>query len=336
MNPDFFLLSALIDFLLVNVVLSTVALALERLTKRFLMTRWTARRLARFQFLLAVSPFLLSTLLILGLQVPAQLLYEPHEPTEYVTLRIFAVGLIGLLGMAFAVARQLTSWWMTLRFNARVVRYSRPVPSGEAPTVLPVFKIHHRLPLCCILGLRRPKLFLANQLFSELEVRELRGALAHEEAHWRQHDNLKYLVLNILKNLFFFLPTYRRLEEAWREAAEFACDEEAAELTRQPLDLASALVKIAKLTPPEAPTPAWLLAGLGLTDFTHSARLEQRVTRLISFADHLPCRERSWRPSRFSFWAGAAAIAALATLILEHNLLLSLHRAIEALEHFFM
>lgn len=335
-NPDFFLISALIDFLLVNVVLSTLALGVERLTRRRLRERWTARRRSRFLYLAATLPFVLSVLIIAGLQIPAQLLYEPHEPEEYVTLKIFAIAFLGLLGIAYAGTRQLASWWLTVRFNRKILGSCKTVSPAQAPTALPVFKIKHALPLCCILGVRRPKLFLADQLFRTLDKPELRGALAHEEAHWRHHDNLKSAILSFLSSFFFFLPTYRRLEEAWRDADELACDEEAAEHTQRPLDLASALVKIAKLTPAQAPAPALLLAGLGLTDFSSSARLEQRVTRLLALADRPPAAEAPWRPSIFSLLAGSGAVAAFVILVTEHNLLYSLHRGIEVLEHFFM
>jgi Zn-dependent protease with chaperone function len=335
-NPDFFLISALIDFVLLNAVFSTLSMGVERLSRAYVHAHWSGRRRSRFLFLLSVLPFVFSGLIIGGLQVPAQLLYEPHEPTEYVTLKIFALGLVGLLGIGYAVMRQLASWWMTRRFRLQAIRISEPLDASVLPTPLPVFRIRHALPLCCIFGFRRPELFLADQLFRALNVSELRGALAHEEAHARQGDNLKYLCLSVLKNFFFFLPTYRHLVEGWRDANEFACDEEASERTSEPLELAGALVKIAKLAPPGHSSPSTLLSGLGLTDFSSSARLEQRIKRLLSLADGIVGAEVPWRPSIIPWLTCVGSFAALAIFLVRHNLLYWFHQGVEVLERFFM
>lgn len=335
MNLDFLLTSALIEFLLLNGVLSTLALGVERLTRRTMSTRWSERRRSRCVFGLAVAPFALSVVMVVGLQLPAQLLYEPHETTEYVTVKMFLMALAGLLGGGAALTRQLASWILTERFHSQAIQVSQPLSSSVGGASLPIYRIKHCLPLCCLFGVRRPQLFLSEQLFRILDLPELRSAVAHEESHWRRRDNLKLFWLNALKNFFFFLPPYRRLVKAWQAANEMACDEEAA-LTRSPLDLASALLKIARLTPDIDPSPAMLRAGLGLIDFRSSAFLEERISRLLLLADHPPSAELQWRPSPFSWMACAGAFSGLVLLMIEHNILYSLHRGIEVLERWFM
>lgn len=336
MNTDFFLMSALIDFVLLNGILSALSLAVERVTRPSSLRNWSARRHSCFLFVLTIAPFLLSLTIVAGLQIPAQLLYESGEPLEYVTAKTALLGLVGLLGAGFAASRQFASWWLTHRFHQQALEKAQPISPAGIFTALPVYTIKHTLPLCCIYGLHRPKLFLAEQLLAELDRPELRAAIAHEEAHGRRHDNLKHLCLSVLKNFFFFLPTYRRLGDSWREANELACDEEAAERTGAPLDLASALVKIARLTPPCEPSPGLLLQGLGLIDCRSSKHLEERILRLLSLADGFLSVEQRWRPSFFPWIASVGAFSALALLLVRHNLLYSLHRGIEVLERWFM
>ncbi|MDD5545012.1 MAG: M56 family metallopeptidase [Acidobacteriia bacterium] len=336
MNADFFLISAVIDFVLLNVVFSTLALGVERVLQTRVRSRWSARRWSRWLFVLAAAPFVLASVVILALQIPVQLWYEPHEPVEYVSIKIFLIGMWGLIGAGVAGLRQFASWWMASRFQDRALAVSQPWCAENTGTKLPIYRIRHELPLCCLFGIRRPKLFLADQLFERLSSSELRAALAHEESHWRHHDNLKSACLNALKNFFFFIPTYRRLVDRWREGVELACDEEAAERTQAPLELASALVKIARLTPHRVPSPRLLMAGLGLVDFNSSWRLQERISRLLLLAEGFYWGDPPFHISLFSVAATAGAISALSFLAIQHHFFFWFHHGIEVLEHFFM
>src|SRR5919202_1119057 len=101
-------------------------------------------------------------------------------------------------------------------------------------------------------GTLRPRLFIAQQLFAALTEAELRAALAHECGHLATRDNLKRAVLRACRDVLTIVPAGRTLDRAWDESTEAAADEHAARDggAAAALDLAAALVKIARLAPP--------------------------------------------------------------------------------------
>jgi hypothetical protein len=153
--------------------------------------------------------------------------------------------------------------------------------------------------------------------------------MAHEKAHLSAFDNLKRGALRLCRDFRSFMPIGKSLDHAWAEAAEFAADEDAAQRGSEvALDLASALVKVARLVPGDAkPT---LLAGASLISTDH-ANIHMRVlrlTRLASDTDHPPRTE-----SRAPGIALAACISgvtiAWALVLISSDLLVTVHAALE-------
>jgi len=105
-----------------------------------------------------------------------------------------------------------------------------------------------------------------------LEEPEMRAAIEHELAHVRSRDNLKKLFLHTCA--FPFLYT---IDRAWLQAAEIAADDHAARSEKSAVDLASALLKIARLGyRAKAPDLAMSLVLTGNS-------LERRVARLLAW-----------------------------------------------------
>ena len=101
-----------------------------------------------------------------------------------------------------------------------------------------------------MVGTIRPRLFIAERVLATLNEEELTAAIAHECGHLSAHDNFKRLLLRVSRDVLMIVPCGRSLDRAWAEAAECAADEQAAQLdTETALNLASALVKIAKMVP---------------------------------------------------------------------------------------
>lgn len=141
-------------------------------------------------------------------------------------------------------------------------------------------------PLAAVAGVARPVLFISRWMLEHLTPQELEALTAHEIAHLKHADNLIAWLDVILLRAFAFIPPLRR---AWEESLaerEEAADARATQLTKRPLELAAALVKVAE----QGSEPAETLAGVAL--FSGDARLlERRVERLLA---PLPADARSW------------------------------------------
>lgn len=97
-----------------------------------------------------------------------------------------------------------------------------------------------------VLGFLRPKIFLSSQVLKELKEEELKGVLLHERHHLMGKEPLKRLFLSFLKDMLFFLPISNYLYQSFLYLSEERADEMAAG-SHNPLDLASALVKMLRL-----------------------------------------------------------------------------------------
>lgn len=120
-------------------------------------------------------------------------------------------------------------------------------------------------------GLLAPRIYLAEELTQRLTPDQLRAVIAHEGAHVRRRDPLRFFLLRLLACTLFWIPALRRLEEDVRDEAEVLADDVAAR--EQPLALASAILALAGWRS-IGETPA-LAVG-----FQRDALLDRRVRRL--------------------------------------------------------
>ena len=121
-----------------------------------------------------------------------------------------------------------------------------------------------------------------------LTPEEISAALAHENGHLAARDNLKRGLLQACRDALLIIPSGRLLDKAWSEASEEAADENAARQGNNvALDLASALVKIARSIPegarPTMPAGVFLL-GSEPRDHQEAKGIKSRVRRLIALA----------------------------------------------------
>jgi hypothetical protein len=120
---------------------------------------------------------------------------------------------------------------------------------------------------------------------------------------------------------FVTFPGMSGLEAAWLEATEMAADDAAVSNAGEALDLAAALIKLARLGPVEAPVDLTvaLMASPG-------AVMNARVERLIAWSDDRPTAHG--RISlRYAFGAAAATVAVFALTYVQ--LLVHVHTATE-------
>ncbi|MDQ3986813.1 MAG: M56 family metallopeptidase [Actinomycetota bacterium] len=126
----------------------------------------------------------------------------------------------------------------------------------------------------------KSKIVISEDLLCDLEPSEVRAILAHEIAHLQAKDVQLMSVAGVLRDLVAWNPfahvAYRRLAVN----RELEADRRAAEATKDPLAVASGLVKICELMRSRSssryPAPAFLRSR---------GRLKRRVSALIALAD---------------------------------------------------
>lgn len=197
---------------------------------------------------------------------------------------------------------------------------------------MPAYKLRHPFPVIAVVGIFRPRIFVAEQVFSELDKPELIAALSHEAGHISAFDNLKRVAMRVCRDLLVF-PLGKSLDNGWLLAAESAADEYAAVRggSGYALNLASALVKIGRITPKEQTQRLPIAAYLIEPDDTS---LAQRIDGLLAFADK-PFGV-STRPPYLTamFWISVATTVAAAIVILSSTPFLEIvHDVTESVLH---
>lgn len=217
---------------------------------------------------------------------------------------VSALALLLMVSGAWAGWRSLTLWWRT----RRLFMWSTPYCPGRWPgldaalATLPYVRRLRTLtashPVACTVGLWQPQIVLSADLIATLSPAELRAVIGHEWGHVCRRDPLRLALLQFCSRALWFLPIVRAFAQDSARHMEDAADDAAVALTRQPLDLASALVKTAKAhVRPRSPSPA--LGG--------QRAVSERVERLLQVAPTRP-------PQRHT-WAWSASIAVTACLV---------------------
>lgn len=312
--------------LTLNALASLVASALWRVFRSRAENRPAATR-ARLLFALRVFPAIIAVVCVGALLLPAYIAHEPRRLAEPVSLKLAVLAAISAAGLLLAFWRRVAAWVATRRLINDWMRGAEPVKFDQIP--IPAFRLRHQFPVIAIVGSIRPKLFIADHLFQSLTREELVAAIGHESGHLAARDNLKRTLLRACRDALAIVPSGERLDRAWAEASEAAADEHAArDGGNVALDLASALVKIARLVPdgvkPTMPAGALLIGD-------DAGGIAQRVRRLTQLAtpDSAP---PSRRPFDSKVWPWACFTAILTSAILmatSPSTLLAVHNVIE-------
>jgi heat shock protein HtpX len=133
----------------------------------------------------------------------------------------------------------------------------------------------------------RPLVVMSEKLLSLLKKDELRAVMAHELAHIRNSDTSLKALVTAYKTVLPIDPVVRLVEAAFHREREMAADETAAKITRQPLSLASALLKIYEAFPRNALTAYGTLSilGAGSTLISRHPPIRQRINQLMRLAE---------------------------------------------------
>lgn len=152
-------------------------------------------------------------------------------------------------------------------------------------------------------GLFSPSILVERSLWSRLDAYERRTVAHHEDAHRRRRDGFSLVALHALGALVF--ASEPRVD-AWRLAAEKACDAHAARRIGDPLLVARSLIAFARKAGGSRPPDSARLVPSAL------GPLEERVHALLS--DRLTTSRRtSCDVARIAVYALAVVAVVVAT-----------------------
>ena len=285
---------ALAWLLLFNVV-TTVFVAIASA----LLTRRSGAGSPGFWLALRLSPAALSIAFVAFVFLPSYWRYEPREFVEGFDVSLTALAGFAVAVVGAAVARGATAWRRAQRRTQDWLRAGQPL--ALANTSMPAYAIETDAPVMALVGVLRPRLVITRPVLEALTDEELRAAVAHELGHRRAWDNLKRLAMRAAPDLLFATGAARTLERRWAAAAERVADRAAGDTGHARCALASALVKVARLTPPVNAIAEPISALVDGGD------IATRVQRLL---DDAPAAARS----RAAGWLGLAIPAATVVL----------------------
>jgi Zn-dependent protease with chaperone function len=230
-------------------------------------------------FALRIMPMVVSVSVTLGFVVPSFLLLEPRSIYEPLGAILVTLGLCCLSLLVWGLCRGVIAQVKTSHALAAWLSGASRI---EMRTRVPVFRTDTDLPAVIVSGVWKPRILVSEAALGLLTPAELRTALKHETAHVRYFDNLRKLLFR-----FSAFPGMARLEAAWSEAAEMAADDAAVSNFTDALDLASALIKLSRLSP--------IQVSSHLTTALLSNSLPVRLERLFAWGKKQRTEDRPKR-----------------------------------------
>jgi Zn-dependent protease with chaperone function len=225
--------------------------------------RWSAGELLALRLLPAGG----AALLTVAVALPAFLIQEPRRATEPVGPLLVVLALVG-----FGVGGQgLLRGWRAWAATRALLR--RCGPAGRRPVRAGVDIVDIPEPMTAVVGAWRPRILAAHCVRAACSDEEFEQVIAHEIAHVAAHDNLKLLLQIVSPDALTWMPAGAALTERWRAAAELEADARASGPDpRKRVALASALLKVARLSPHNAPRPLALTMPVAVDDIAGRVR----------------------------------------------------------------
>lgn len=156
-------------------------------------------------------------------------------------------------------------------------------------------------------GVLRPYICIPQDAFDKLSKDELDAVIAHELGHIRQLDLIVTIAVQLLGDLFWFVPGYRWLSRKIDRLREVVADQWAVSSGIEPALLASALVKLKDIS--EKSGRLVLYSAF----FREKSLLKVRVEKLLGMAPEKRSRfgwGNVWFRSAFSVWIFTAVMIA--------------------------
>ena len=197
--------------LTVNAVSTMTVTGLWRLFKGSL-GHCTARTRAEILFVMRTGPPAVAIIWIAAFIIPSYLEYEPYSTNEFVSLKLGIIATISAVGVGLAIWRGLRSWLATRNLLKRWMMNSTPIElEGVA---VPAFRLDYAFPIIAVVGMLRPRLFVAEQVLKTLSAEELAAAIAHECGHLVAHDNCKRSLMRASRAALLMIPCGTSLDRS--------------------------------------------------------------------------------------------------------------------------
>ena len=214
-----------------------------------------------------------AALLVATIVLPAFLADEPRHEIETAGPVLIGFAAIALLMIGDALRRGARAWASAAALlRGFDVTERRSARDGRRVDIVDSIE-----PIVAVIGGWRPRIVAATRVVAACSREEFVQVIAHEAAHVAARDNLKLLIQVASPDALAWLPAGATLERCWRSAAEFEADERAAGTDRRKrLDLAAALVKVARLAGGANRAARGLAMSVAVDD------VEGRVRRLLA------------------------------------------------------
>jgi hypothetical protein len=286
---------------------------------------WPGRRRSNLLCAIRIAPVALAAIISFAFVLPAFVAFEPFIPNETVGYKLAIIVSISAAGLTAALARIFAAWWQTRRLVREWMRTSSPQTIDGAPA----YRIGHEFPVLAVVGIFRPRVFVAEKVLEELAPAELQASMAHEMGHVASRDNLKRTAMRLCSDLLV-LPIAKRLDRDWYDATEAAADQAAADKGLAALDLASALVKIGRLVPKgnrhQLPVGAYLIEP-------DDGSLARRIETLVDMPHGPLPKTRSRITTAIAYAAVLVSGTAILSLSLNSSFLSLVHDTSEKILH---
>lgn len=128
-------------------------------------------------------------------------------------------------------------------------------------------------------GLLRPVIYMSTGLLNKLDRDEIKAVFLHELHHKRRLDPLRFFLLTLLRDMFFYIPLIGYLVGYIRFKKEHEADDAARASANEALSLAGALLKVAAFQKDMAMMPASITGG------AEGGAVAARIRRLIEGRD---------------------------------------------------
>jgi len=235
---------------------------------------WLERKPLTSRCLLALRmmPTAGAVFLTLFIVLPAFLICEPDRSAEPVGPLLLLTAAVALGGIGAGLRRGARAWGAA----AALLRHCGAVGQrcGMAQPHVDIIEVPEGM--VAVVGAWRPRILAAAGVLAALSPEEFREVIGHESAHISARDNLKLLLLIACPDMLAWTSAGDALIARWRAEAELEADAlSTGPDRRRRIALASALIKVARLSVPKRP-PGELSMAIVADD------VEVRVRRLLA------------------------------------------------------
>jgi Zn-dependent protease with chaperone function len=244
-------------------------------------------------FLHAIAPTVAPAVIAFGLLLPSFLMHEQARDEEWTGLLLPSLALCGVVRLIQIAVRGVRALHTSQSLVRTWRQHATPL-AGECWGAR-ASRIDVGFPVVAVAGFFRPHVFVDRRVLEACSDAELEAIAAHERSHISSYDNLRRLIVTACAGYSSKWAT------AWRVAAEWTADERAVRSEQGAVDLARALLRLARL----APAPSLPVAAI--STIHDGGSLATRVQRLLELSPG------EWKTRRT--WPAALAAATIGPLV---------------------